>query len=150
MTDEKRLARQPRRALTSDTGGPHPGLLLAHRRGAARGGYPGAANEDSAKASLTKFLDAGIRTFIDLTETTESLAKYDGLLRSLSAERGVATKHVRVGIRDRSMPLSGSRWRVFWPRSGRDDGGSASLRALLGRHWPDGNGRRLLAGGSPG
>ena len=73
------------------------GLLLA-------GEYPGSAGENATREKLTKFLDAGIRTFINLTETTEPLARYDGLLRSLSAERGIKTKHVRVGIRDRSVP----------------------------------------------
>ena len=57
------------------------GVLLAGR-------YPGAVDEAVAIDRLTKFLDAGIRTFINLTETTEPLATYDGLLRTLSAERG--------------------------------------------------------------
>src|SRR5688572_31577057 len=45
-------------------------LLLA-------GEYPGAEQDDRARTKLTKFLDAGIRTFIDLTESSEPLAKYD-------------------------------------------------------------------------
>ena len=73
------------------------GVLLAGR-------YPGAVDETVAIDKVTKFLDAGIRTFIDLTETTEPLAKYDGLLRTLSVERGVETKHVRIPVRDRSVP----------------------------------------------
>jgi protein tyrosine/serine phosphatase len=73
------------------------GVLLAGR-------YPGAVDEAVAIDRLTKFLDAGIRTFIDLTETTEPLATYDGLLRTLSAERGIETKHVRIAIRDRGVP----------------------------------------------
>jgi hypothetical protein len=68
------------------------------------GEYPGAADDDAARDKLTKFLDAGIRTFIDLTEKREPLARYDGLLRSLSAERGVETKHIRVAVRDMSVP----------------------------------------------
>ncbi|MEO8522672.1 MAG: protein-tyrosine phosphatase family protein [Acidobacteriota bacterium] len=73
------------------------GALLA-------GEYPGSADDDAARDKLTKFLDAGIRTFIDLTENTEPLTRYDGLLRSLSAERGIETKHVRIAIRDMSVP----------------------------------------------
>lgn len=68
------------------------------------GEYPGAADDNAARDKLTKFLDAGIRTFIDLTEKCEPLTQYDELLRSLSAERGVETKHIRAGIRDRSVP----------------------------------------------
>ncbi len=50
------------------------GMLLA-------GEYSGTHRESVTREKLTKFLDAGIRTFIDLTEATEPLAKYDGLLR---------------------------------------------------------------------
>src|SRR4051812_17065288 len=73
------------------------GLLLA-------GEYPGAAGADDTRTKLRKFLDAGIRTFVDLTEQTESLTKYDQVLRELSAERGIETKHVRFGIRDVGLP----------------------------------------------
>ncbi|MEP6593155.1 MAG: dual specificity protein phosphatase family protein [Acidobacteriota bacterium] len=73
------------------------GALLA-------GEYPGSADDDAARDKLTKFLDAGIRTFIDLTEKTEPLTRYDGLLRSLSAERGIETKHLRIAVRDMSVP----------------------------------------------
>jgi polymorphic toxin system DSP-PTPase phosphatase-like protein len=73
------------------------GVLLA-------GEYPGASDDDAAREKLTKFLDAGIRTFIDLTEKREPLEKYDRLLRSLSAERGIETRHIRIAVRDRSVP----------------------------------------------
>jgi protein-tyrosine phosphatase len=73
------------------------GLLLA-------GEYPGTYREDATREKLTKFLDAGIRTFIDLTEAGEPLAKYDGLLRDLSEERNIKTRHVRHSVRDGSIP----------------------------------------------
>ena len=117
------------------------GVLLAGR-------YPGAVDEALAIDKLTKFLDAGIRTFIDLTETTEPLAKYDGVLRTLSAGRGVETKHVRIPVRDRSVPDERPLMtRIPGDHPRRNRCRPASLRALLGRHWPDGNGRRLLARG---
>lgn len=68
------------------------------------GGYPGAADEDTARDKLSRFLDAGIRTFIDLTETSEPLARYDGLLRTLAKERGVDVRHLRQSVRDLGVP----------------------------------------------
>jgi hypothetical protein len=73
------------------------GLLLA-------GEYPGAADDCAAREKLARFLDAGIRTFMDLTETTEPLARYDGLLQSLAAERGIQTRHVRQAVPDLGVP----------------------------------------------
>ena len=68
------------------------------------GEYPGSSDDDAARDKLTKCLDAGIRTFIDLTEKSEPLTRYDGLLRALSAERGIETKHIRIAVRDKSVP----------------------------------------------
>jgi protein-tyrosine phosphatase len=73
------------------------GMLLA-------GEYPGTHREGGTREKLTKFLDAGIRTFIDLTETNEPLAKYDGLLRELSEDRKIETRHLRHSVRDGSIP----------------------------------------------
>lgn len=73
------------------------GLLLA-------GEYPGTPSERTTREKLAKFLDAGIRTFIDLTEADEHLTKYDLVLRDLAAERGIETKHLRYGIRDLGVP----------------------------------------------
>ena len=73
------------------------GALLA-------GEYPATSDEAGTRAKLAKFLDAGIRTFIDLTESTDPLTKYDRVLRELSEERGIETKHVRFGIRDLGIP----------------------------------------------
>ena len=42
------------------------GALLA-------GEYPATSDEAGTRAKLAKFLDAGIRTFIDLTESTDPL-----------------------------------------------------------------------------
>jgi hypothetical protein len=46
---------------------------------------------------------ATIRTFIDLTEERE-LAGYAPILQALSAERGLATRHIRQSIRDYDRP----------------------------------------------
>ncbi len=54
------------------------GMLLA-------GEYPGTYLAANTPEKLAKFLDAGIRTFIDLIEASEPLAKSDGLLAKCEA-----------------------------------------------------------------
>src|SRR5689334_3037791 len=73
------------------------GMLLA-------GEYPSSSHPEHARAKLSKLLDAGIRTFIDLTEIGEGLKPYEGILKELAAERGLDVKHVRHPIRDVSVP----------------------------------------------
>jgi protein-tyrosine phosphatase len=67
------------------------------------GEYPATTDPHATREKLARFLDAGIRTFIDLTEESE-LERYDGILEELSAERGIETRYVRSGIRDISVP----------------------------------------------
>ena len=74
-----------------------PDVLLA-------GEYPGAAQDSRAREKLGKILDAGIRTFVDLTEESEPLTKYHELLRTLAAERGVEVTHLRHAVRDMGVP----------------------------------------------
>ena len=69
------------------------------------GEYPGTYIEADTREKLAKFLDAGIRTFIDLTEERE-LSKYDHVLQALADDRGVEAKHVRQPIRDYSVPTA--------------------------------------------
>lgn len=73
-----------------------PGLFLA-------GEYPGTYVEADTREKLAKFLDAGIRTFINLTERRE-LSGYEHILHALSAERGIETTHIRQSIRDYDVP----------------------------------------------
>lgn len=73
-----------------------PGMLLA-------GEYPGTHGEAETRNKLAKFLDAGIRTFINLTEQHE-LSSYEHTLQSLAAERGIETTHIRQSIRDYGTP----------------------------------------------
>lgn len=59
-----------------------PGSILA-------GEYPGSTDTGSTTSRLGVLLDAGIRTFIDLTETGEGLTPYDTVLDELAAQRGM-------------------------------------------------------------
>jgi protein-tyrosine phosphatase len=72
------------------------GTLLA-------GEYPGTYVEADTREKLAKFLDAGIRTFIDLTEERE-LSSYEPILQALAAERDIETTHIRQSIRDYDIP----------------------------------------------
>jgi protein-tyrosine phosphatase len=70
-----------------------PGKLLA-------GEYPGARDSEEARRRLRRFLQSGVRHFIDLTEVGE-LEPYAGLLKE---EAGTGTSYERIPIRDVSVP----------------------------------------------
>jgi hypothetical protein len=72
------------------------GLLLA-------GEYPGGSGPDDTRERLSRFLDAGIRVFYDLTEPGE-LRPYDGILDELATERQLDVQYERVPIRNRDVP----------------------------------------------
>jgi len=68
------------------------------------GEYPGSYHPQVTRQKLSKFLNAGILTFVNLTETEEPLEPYADVLEELAAERGIEVKHVRHPIRDVSVP----------------------------------------------
>lgn len=70
------------------------------------GEYPGAPTEDEAWAKLAGLLDLGIRSFIDLTETTDPLNPYDDILREVGGQKGVYVAYERMPIRDMDVPTS--------------------------------------------
>jgi hypothetical protein len=81
------------------------GVLLA-------GPYPGAIARAEAAQKLGAFLDVGITTFLDLTEAGEPSPKdrplqpYDDLLSEIATRRGIDVRHVRMPIRDVSIPTA--------------------------------------------
>src|SRR5215204_2069822 len=85
--------------------GPIPNSYVLHDGRLIAGEYPGDRRDDPAKATLGALLDAGVRTFIDLTESHE-LAPYDSLLAAEAKVRGAEARHVRLPIRDVSVPRS--------------------------------------------
>ena len=70
------------------------------------GEYPGAADEDEARRKLEAILGAGIRSFIDLTETTDPLEPYEPILTELAGELGLDVRYQRLAIRDMSVPTT--------------------------------------------
>ena len=76
-----------------------PGLLLA-------GAYPGSHDDRNAEARLARFINAGIRTFINLTEEGEPVVPYAPIVEMLAAEAGIACKCLRYPIRDHDIPTA--------------------------------------------
>ncbi|GAC1326075.1 MAG: hypothetical protein NVSMB25_25170 [Thermoleophilaceae bacterium] len=72
------------------------------------GPYPGASKKVEAAAKLEAFLDAGVTSFVDLTEEGEGppLQPYSALLRQLARERKTRVTHLRLPIRDVDIPAS--------------------------------------------
>jgi protein-tyrosine phosphatase len=73
-----------------------PGQLLA-------GEYPGSMLKDAARLKLQALLDAGVRSFLDLTETHE-LVPYEPLLRTLATERNHEITYRRMSVEDLGVP----------------------------------------------
>jgi protein-tyrosine phosphatase len=55
---------------------------------------------------LKAFLDAGIRSFIDLTFEDEGLEAYEPLLKQLSEEKEIDIAYHRFSIRDHDVPAA--------------------------------------------
>ncbi|NJD10298.1 MAG: phosphatase [Gemmatimonadetes bacterium] len=72
--------------------------------GLAAGEYPFSYDSARAAAKLATVLDAGITCFIDLTTPEDLLDRYDGELTQQAAARGLAVRHVRLGITDMDVP----------------------------------------------
>jgi protein tyrosine/serine phosphatase len=73
-----------------------PGRLLA-------GEYPGARQPERARERLQAFVDAGVRSFLDLTERHE-LEPYEAHLRDLMLPDGHIVTYRRMSIRDAGVP----------------------------------------------
>ncbi|MCB0931396.1 MAG: tyrosine-protein phosphatase [Mycobacterium sp.] len=71
--------------------------------------YPGAKTREKAAEKLATLLDAGVSSFVDLTEAGEKtwggnrMKPYDALLRDVAAQRGLAVDYRRHPIRDCSI-----------------------------------------------
>ncbi len=73
------------------------------------GEYPGALHAADIPARLTRFLDAGILTFFDLTTPADKMTPYAGHLSDLGRERGLDVRRVSVPIPDLGLPSSRTR-----------------------------------------
>jgi len=86
---------------------PPAGRLLA-------GEYPGAKDPAAAQRKLERFLDAGVTTFIDLTEEGEyDLRPYAATAGRLAAARGQTLTHLRWPIHDLTAPTEPQMVRIL-------------------------------------
>lgn len=67
------------------------------------GEYPGHIEPDQARAKLDMLVDAGIRTFVDLTTPADRLAPYDALLDEIAAARDLDLRRLEFPIPDVSV-----------------------------------------------
>jgi protein tyrosine/serine phosphatase len=71
------------------------------------GEYPGAKDPAAATRKLARYLDAGVTTFIDLTEEGEyHLRPYAAEVIALGAARGMDVRHHRHATPDLTAPTS--------------------------------------------
>lgn len=66
------------------------------------GEYPGGYDDRSTREKLVPLLEAGIRVFIDLTESFE-LPRYDLILQEEADARGLTVDYLRMSIRDANI-----------------------------------------------
>ena len=71
----------------------HPGQLMA-------GEYPGALGPDKAEDKIAVLLDAGIRTFVDLTTPSDGLEPYGPRLNAAAEARGLDVERLEFPIPD--------------------------------------------------
>lgn len=70
----------------------------------AAGVYPGDLDLQKARSKLHKLLDAGIRSFVDLTEPRDGLRSYERLLTKEAAARSLDVRYAPFGICDEDVP----------------------------------------------
>jgi protein-tyrosine phosphatase len=81
----------------------HPNTYWVVPRQFLAGEHPGDLDKDIALGKLDALLDAGIRTFVDLTEEDE-MNSYYKLLRLRAENRSVDITYLRMPIPDREVP----------------------------------------------
>src|SRR5262245_22147025 len=85
--------------------GPIPNSYMLLDGRLIAGEYPGDLVEIAARSKLAALLDAGVTTFVDLTEACE-LRPYDTLLAEMAKARGTEATYFRHPIHDVSVPSS--------------------------------------------
>jgi ADP-ribosyl-[dinitrogen reductase] hydrolase len=68
--------------------------------GVLAGEYPGHQERARARQKVDLLVDAGVRTFVDLTTDDDGLAPYSELVKEVAAARGLDLRHERRGIPD--------------------------------------------------
>ncbi len=133
------------RRLTNDEA--DSGLVLGRRWVVARWRIRWRFERLETRRKLDALLDAGIRSFFDLTEEGE-LLPYDDMLRELASDRRIAVAYERVPIPDLGVPRPADLQALLSQLEVNVSAGTPSYVALLGRYRANRNGDWLLAGGA--
>ena len=70
------------------------------------GEYPGSFKPAETRRRLEAILDAGIRSFVDLTFASEGLQPYEPVLKQLAEEKQIDVVYHRFSIRDADVPTA--------------------------------------------
>ncbi len=93
-------------------GRPHGNCYWVRPDALLAGEYPSAADAQAARGRLGRLLDAGIGSFIDLTESHE-LPSYLPPLQAEAELRGLMPRYRRMSIRDRDVPDEAAHMRAI-------------------------------------
>jgi hypothetical protein len=85
---------------------PIPDSYWLREKGLLAGEYPGAPDKNKARRKIEAILAAGIRSFIDLTETVDPLKPYEPILQELAASMRLEVSYSRMPIHDMSIPTT--------------------------------------------
>jgi protein-tyrosine phosphatase len=69
------------------------------------GEYPGSYDSETTRQHIDKFLEAGVNTFIDLTQSYE-LVPYESILKEQAKIYSINALYHRFAIRDHNIPSS--------------------------------------------
>ena len=83
---------------------PFPDSYWVIPRQLLAGEYPGDTEDRQTKKRTLALLDAGIRTFLNLTDEDETGAGYRPILRTLAEERQMEITCARMALIDRAVP----------------------------------------------
>ena len=70
------------------------------------GGYPSSFKPEETRRRLEDILNAGVRSFVDLTFEDEGLEAYEAVLKQLAEEKQIDTAYHRFSIRDHDVPAA--------------------------------------------
>ena len=82
------------------------------------GEYPGDEDPVKAREKINRFLEVGVRHFVDLTEFGEyEFVPYETILAEESRAANITATYQRFPIRDISVPIDAAIWLRFSSRS---------------------------------
>jgi hypothetical protein len=84
--------------------GPTPGSYWLVEGRILAGEYPGATTPERARQRLQSIIDAGIGTFVDLTQERDGLEPYADVVAEVAAARRLDLRYRPFAVRDMGVP----------------------------------------------